>query len=116
MAQAKGVLGSTPGDCRHFHFLYIRLITSKFIYFQREARCSEHCFQVFGKEKQKCWLQVATLLWKEDTRETFKTTSCSAIAHNKIEVCGSPAGAFLLTNLTCLVNLLTSCQGTACLL
>ena len=37
--RASGVLGSTPGDCRTFHF-------SQFlphnIYFQCEARCSEH--------------------------------------------------------------------------
>ena len=29
-AQARGVLGSTPGDCRLFHFPLFRLITSKF--------------------------------------------------------------------------------------
>ena len=28
-AQARGVLGSTPSDCRLFHFLYFHLITSK---------------------------------------------------------------------------------------
>ena len=27
MAQARGVLGSTPGDCRPFHLLYFHLIT-----------------------------------------------------------------------------------------
>ena len=38
-AQARGVLGSTPSSCWP---LYFRLITSKFLYFQHEARCSEH--------------------------------------------------------------------------
>ena len=38
-AQARGVMGLTPGGCRPFYF---HLITSKFIYFQHEARCSEH--------------------------------------------------------------------------
>ena len=41
-AQARGVLGSTPSDCRPFHFPLVRLITSKSIYFQCEARWSEH--------------------------------------------------------------------------
>ena len=36
-AQARGVLGST---------LYFRLITSKFFYFPREARCSEQMHDV----------------------------------------------------------------------
>ena len=31
-----------PVTAGFFTFLYFRLITSKFIYFQREARCSEH--------------------------------------------------------------------------
>ena len=31
-----------PATAGFFTFLYFRLITSKFIYFQREARCSEH--------------------------------------------------------------------------
>ena len=31
-AQTRGVLGSTPGSCRLFTFLYFHLITSKFIY------------------------------------------------------------------------------------
>ena len=30
-AQARGVLGSTPSDCRPFHFPLFRLITSKFL-------------------------------------------------------------------------------------
>ena len=43
VAQARGVLGSTPGDCRPFFtFFYFRLITSKFLYFQCEVRCSEY--------------------------------------------------------------------------
>ena len=41
-AQARGVLGSTPGNCRPF--LYFRLIKSKLIYFQCEAKSSEHSF------------------------------------------------------------------------
>ena len=39
---ARGVLGSTPGSCRPFNFPLFCLITSKFIYFQHQARCSEH--------------------------------------------------------------------------
>ena len=31
-----------PATASLFNFLYFRLITSKFLYFQREARCSEH--------------------------------------------------------------------------
>ena len=42
VAQARGALGSTPGDCQPFHFPLFCLITSKFVYFQRQARCSEH--------------------------------------------------------------------------
>ena len=38
-AQARGVLGSTPG--RSFHFPLF-LPHNIFLYFQREARCSEH--------------------------------------------------------------------------
>ena len=38
-----------PATAGFFTFLYLRLITSKFIYFQREARCSEHI----------CWLSVS---------------------------------------------------------
>ena len=59
--QARAVLDSSPGDCwprlkpelswvrlpvtaSLFTFLYFRPITYKFLYFQREARCSEqHC-------------------------------------------------------------------------
>ena len=33
-----------PATAGFFTFLYFRLITTKFIYFQREARCSEHNF------------------------------------------------------------------------
>ena len=33
-----GVLGSIPGNCWPFHFLYFRLKISKFSLFQREAR------------------------------------------------------------------------------
>ena len=41
-AQARDVLGSTPGGCRPFFtFLYLRLITSNFIYLQLEARYSQ---------------------------------------------------------------------------
>ena len=44
-AQARGVLGLTPVSCRPFHF---SSITSKFIYFQCEARCSEHICTLFN--------------------------------------------------------------------
>ena len=39
MAQGRGVLGSTHGDCWP-KALYFPLITSKFFHFQHEARCS----------------------------------------------------------------------------
>ena len=39
VVQARSVLGSTP--CL-FIFLYFHFITSKFLYFQCEAKCSEH--------------------------------------------------------------------------
>ena len=42
--QAIGVLGSSPGDWGPFSFLYFHLITSKFIYFQHEARCSKNLY------------------------------------------------------------------------
>ena len=35
------VLGLTPGGCQPFHLSLFRLIASKFLYFQHEARCSE---------------------------------------------------------------------------
>ena len=40
-AQARGVPGSTPGNCRPFHFALFRQITSKFLYYQHKARCCE---------------------------------------------------------------------------
>jgi len=38
ISQARGVLGSTPRNCRLFHFPLFS--PPKFIYFQCEARCS----------------------------------------------------------------------------
>ena len=39
--QARGVLGLTPGDHWPFHF---PPLASKFLYYQREARFSEHVY------------------------------------------------------------------------
>ena len=44
VARDRGVLGSTPGSRRPFTSLYFHFITSKILYFQREARCSEHLY------------------------------------------------------------------------
>ena len=42
VAQASGVLGPTPGGYWPFSLLYFRFVTTKFIYFQFEARSCEH--------------------------------------------------------------------------
>ena len=48
VAQSRGVLGLTPGGCQPFRFpLFFCLITSKFIYFQCETRCSEQLTLLF---------------------------------------------------------------------
>ena len=54
-AQARGVLGLTPVSCRPFHF---SSITSKFIYFQCEARCSEHICTLFNYPIQVIWKRL----------------------------------------------------------
>ena len=55
-AQARGVLGSTLKDCQSF--VYFRLITSKFLYFQREARSSEQNPHFCIKCGYKCAVQI----------------------------------------------------------
>ena len=47
VAQARGVLGLTPSDCRPFHLPLIQP-HNIYVYFQRKARCSEQEARIKG--------------------------------------------------------------------
>ena len=53
-----------PATAGFFTFLYFRLITSKFIYFQREARCSEQNWLSQAQRGRSC-IRVKTAIRAE---------------------------------------------------
>ena len=60
-AQARGVLGSTPSDCRLFHFSLFS--PHNIYYFQCEARC----FQILVSDKE----TLPNMLWILRTRRSY---------------------------------------------
>ena len=71
-----------------FTFLYFHLITSKFIYFQHEARCSEYC-DVVGIPFLHIFLSFCFHLWYIYVTARFLQGKCSCFQY---PICTGVAG------------------------
>ena len=77
-AQARDVLGRLPATPGFFTFLYFCLITSKFIYFQREARCSENPYQILPHSAAIKFHNITS-----NSQHTMQTKHCSQFLHTR---------------------------------